>query len=744
MLVRGRRPQPKTLRTYLLLLVLVTLLPMLLFGGALIGWLVMEQRERVAADVEETAKALTLTIDRELDANIDALEALAGLNDLTTGDIPAFYERSQLARQQHPYWNNIALIDANGQQIANTARPFGADLPSVANFDFVQRLIGTRQPVVSDLIEGPVVGKPIIVVLVPVLREGALKYILSAVVNPKTWSELLAGFESRRDLIITLSDGNDRIVARARDADAFLGRKLPEWFIEARGETTQGILRGPNLENREVVGAYYPTRLARWSIFAGVTISSTIAPLDRTALVALGSAVVFLALSAGLATAVARRLAVPVRELAVAGQKLAEREPIIHAGAMRVRELDELRRILARASTDLVDAAKEAERAKDEALHSAEEAIRARDLAEKAERAKTQFFASASHDLRQPVQSLFFFAHALAERVKGHPEAELLSSMELSLDALKLLLDSLLDVSRLDAGAVKPQPAEFALSSLIERLAAEYGPRAESQGIGFRVVTTSAWVRTDPMLLERMVRNLIENALRYTAHGGILIGCRRGQNRVHIAVVDTGIGISEHQQELIFEEFVQIGNPERDRTKGLGLGLAIVKRLAALLDHRVTVRSEPGRGSTFSIELPRVQTRALQHRSAVIPANDGGRQLVVVIDDEALILLGLRAMLEDWKYDVVAAMSGEDAVRLLDDAGRVPDMIIADYRLREGRTGIEAIRDIHKACNSDVPAIVLTGDTAPERIAEVRGSGFRLIHKPITPTMLRDVLASVA
>jgi two-component system, sensor histidine kinase len=169
-----------------------------------------------------------------------------------------------------------------------------------------------------------------------------------------------------------------------------------------------------------------------------------------------------------------------------------------------------------------------------------------------------------------------------------------------------------------------------------------------------------------------------------------------------------------------------------------------VKRLAALLDHRVTVRSEPGRGSTFSIELPRVQTRALQHRSAVIPANDGGRQLVVVIDDEALILLGLRAMLEDWKYDVVAAMSGEDAVRLLDDAGRVPDMIIADYRLREGRTGIEAIRDIHKACNSDVPAIVLTGDTAPERIAEVRGSGFRLIHKPITPTMLRDVLASVA
>jgi signal transduction histidine kinase len=475
-----------------------------------------------------------------------------------------------------------------------------------------------------------------------------------------------------------------------------------------------------------------------------VTTSSTIVPLNRTILAALGSAVVFLALSIGLAAAVARRLAVPVRELAVAGQKLAEREPIVPAGAMRVRELDDLRHVLARASTDLLDTAKEAERAKDEALRSAEEAIRARDLAEKAEKAKTQFFASASHDLRQPVQSLFFFAQALAERFKGHPGAELLSSMELSLDALKMLLDSLLDVSRLDAGAVKPKPAEFPLASLIERLAAEYGPQAESRGISFRVVTTSAWVRTDPMLLERMVRNLIENALRYTARGGILIGCRRGQNTVRIAIVDTGIGISEHQHKLVFEEFVQIGNPERDRAKGLGLGLAIVKRLGALLDHGVTVKSEPGRGSAFSIELPLAQDGTLQHGSAVIPANDGGRQLVVVIDGEAIILLGLRAMLEGWKYDVVAAMSGEDAVRLLCDDGRVPDMIIADYRLRGGRTGIEAIRDIHKACNSDIPAIVLTGDTAPERIAEVKGSGFRLIHKPVTPTMLRQVLASVA
>jgi CheY-like chemotaxis protein len=211
---------------------------------------------------------------------------------------------------------------------------------------------------------------------------------------------------------------------------------------------------------------------------------------------------------------------------------------------------------------------------------------------------------------------------------------------------------------------------------------------------------------------------------------------------VRIVVTDTGIGIAEHQHEAVFDEFVQFGNPERDRAKGLGLGLAIVKRLAVLLDHKVTVSSKPGRGSSFSIELPQSQKCSIQLQSAVTPANGGGGQLIVIIDDEVIILLSLRLLLEDWKYEVVAAMSGEDAVKMLNDAGRIPDMIIADYRLRAGKTGLEAIRDIHKACNSDIPAVVLTGDT--ERIAEVRGSGFRLIHKPVTTATLRDILASVA
>lgn len=736
------RVRPMSLRGHLLRLVLVTLVPMALLGAVLIGWLVTHQRDRIAAGVQETAKALALTLDREIAANIAALEALAGLDVLTSGDLRAFYERSQLAHRQHPYWNNIALIDAGGQQLTNTALPFGAKLPSVAHFDFVQRLIATRRPVVSDMIQGPVVSKPIIVVLVPVLRDGALKYILSAVVNPRTWSDLLAALETGPDMILTLSDSKDRVLARSRDADVFVGHQVPAWFIDARGGG-QGLVRGPALDGREVVGAAFATRHAGWTLFAGVTVTSAYGTLDRTVLVASAAAVVLLGLSVGLAALAARRLSDPVHALAADGHKLAQREPTAADVRLPVRELDDLRRILAGAGSDLLRTAQEADRARGEAVRAADEAIRAQERAEKAERAKTQFLAAASHDLRQPVQSLYFFTQALAERLRGHPGAPLLASMEQALGALKLLLDGLLDVSKLDAGVVEPSVTECALAPLLERLSAEYGPRAEAQGLRFHVVATSAWVRTDPMLLERILRNLVENALRYTPQGGIVVGCRRGHGVVRLCVADTGIGIPETQQAAVFDEFVQIGNPERDRAKGLGLGLAIVRRLARLLGHEVHLRSRPGKGSVFAVDIPSARPRALPRRPVAIPANDGGKGLVVVIDDETIILLSLRAMLEQWGYTVVAAPSGDEAVALLQGLGQTPTMIIADYRLREGRTGVEAIRDIHGACGAPIPAVVLTGDTASERIAEVRNSGFRLVHKPITSTMLREVLGAM-
>ncbi len=374
---------------------------------------------------------------------------------------------------------------------------------------------------------------------------------------------------------------------------------------------------------------------------------------------------------------------------------------------------------------------------------------RAREEAEHAASAKSKFLAVASHDLRQPVQSLYLFAAALGDRLQGHPSLPLLDNMRQALDTLKGLLDGLLDMSRLESGKIAANPAEVRLGQVLGRLVAEYAPRAAQKGLELHAVPTRAWVRTDPSHLERILRNLIENALRYTRQGRILIGCRRsGPDRLRVEVWDSGIGIPGDRLDDIFEEFTQIqGNGDR----GLGLGLAIVKRLSKLLDHRVRVRSKEGIGSVFSVEMPRVVVEK-PRAAAVSPAGiDLFRQaandcetkgMVLVIDDEAIILLGLKAMLEGWGYSVLTARSGDQALERLRADGRRPQIVLADYQLQQGRTGPEALAAVQGLVGKDVPGIILTGDTAPERLDEARRNGFGILHKPVFPNDLRKMMAS--
>ncbi len=376
---------------------------------------------------------------------------------------------------------------------------------------------------------------------------------------------------------------------------------------------------------------------------------------------------------------------------------------------------------------------------------------RAREQAEQAAAAKSKFLAVASHDLRQPVQSLYLFAAALGDRLQGHPGLPLLDNMRQVLDTLKGLLDGLLDMSRLESGKIAANPAEVRLGQVLGRLVAEYAPRAAQKGLELRAVPTRAWVRTDPAHLERILRNLVENALRYTRRGRILIGCRRnGPDRLRVEVWDSGVGIPADRLEDIFEEFTQLqGSGDR----GLGLGLAIVKRLSKLLDHPVRVRSQEGLGSVFSVDMPRVV--AEKPRAAAASFHPAGMDLfrqaandcetkgmVLVIDDEAIILLGLKAMLEGWGYSVLTARSGDQALERLRADGRRPQIVLADYQLQQGRTGPEALAAVQGLVGADVPGIILTGDTAPERLDEARRNGFRILHKPVFPNDLRRMMAS--
>jgi two-component system, sensor histidine kinase len=259
-----------------------------------------------------------------------------------------------------------------------------------------------------------------------------------------------------------------------------------------------------------------------------------------------------------------------------------------------------------------------------------------------------------------------------------------------------------------------------------------------------RLMLTRAVVRSDATLLERILRNLVHNAIRYTNAGGVVVGCRRRGDAVRIAVCDSGVGIEAMHLSDIFQEFYQVANPERDRTRGLGLGLAIVDRLARLLNHPLDVVSVPGRGSVFSITVPRGEAATAEpYPSPPVEVFEGklGGALVVVIDDEAAVLDGMREVLQQWGCRPVLADSADEALSQLAGAKSRPAAVIADYRLRAGETGTAAIERIRSAHGSDIPGVIITGDTAPDRLREAEASGYHLLHKPVRPVRLRALLS---
>lgn len=368
-----------------------------------------------------------------------------------------------------------------------------------------------------------------------------------------------------------------------------------------------------------------------------------------------------------------------------------------------------------------------------------------KEAAERANAAKTRFLAAASHDLRQPLHAMGLFVSNLSERVRGTGTRKLVAQLSASMEALRGLLNALLDISRLDAGVIQPRIANCSLQLLFERLAHDYAVAAAQKKIALTFVPTDAWVRSDATLLERIVRNLVANAVRYTERGGVVVGCRRrGASQLRIEVWDTGIGIAAHELSNIFHEFYQVGNPERDRSKGLGLGLAIAQRLALLLDSRIDVVSEPGRGSMFALTAPRATAAGTETKAPAAPAPGRLRQaLVVVIDDERAIREATKITLEGWGCETVLADSGETALAGLAQCGRSPDVILADYRLRSGETGAGAVEGLQAKYGRHIPAIIITGDTAPDRLREAEASGYHLLHKPLAPARLRALLAHV-
>ncbi|MCI0430995.1 MAG: ATP-binding protein [Rhodospirillales bacterium] len=371
----------------------------------------------------------------------------------------------------------------------------------------------------------------------------------------------------------------------------------------------------------------------------------------------------------------------------------------------------------------------------------AEEAERhARGEAERANAAKSKFLATASHDLRQPFQAMRLFHHILQSRLADPGTREIATRLGEAMQAGEELLNALLDISTLEAGTVEPRTSDFPIQPMLTRLAQEFEAQAAAKGLDFRMVPSSAVVRSDPVLLERMLRNLLNNALRYTPRGGILLGCRRADHRLSLVVIDTGIGIAHEKQQAVFEDFFQIGNPERDRSQGLGLGLPIVARMARLLDHPIRVRSKPGHGSAFSISVPLLQASAAMPPPSVEPIIEvpPSASTIIVVEDDREQRIGMQMMLEGWGYRVVVAGSPEKALIAVRSAPRSPALVISDLRMPSRINGVETIAMISEIAGRRIPGIILTGDTGPDRLREAKQSGCVLLHKPFAPERLLE------
>jgi signal transduction histidine kinase/ActR/RegA family two-component response regulator len=360
----------------------------------------------------------------------------------------------------------------------------------------------------------------------------------------------------------------------------------------------------------------------------------------------------------------------------------------------------------------------------------------------------TRFLAVASHDLRQPMHALNLYLGALTNFELPAAMRPVVNNLRHCARTMDDMFANLLDLSRLDAQIVEPQLKEFAIAEVLGKLDVEFTPQALAKGLQFQIHHSLAIVNSDADLVEQILRNLIANAIRYTPTGHIVVNCLEFEQQLQIAVEDTGIGISTHDQETIFEEFFQVERKQESRrsTMGMGLGLAIVQRLVRLLNIPIKLQSQPDHGSTFAIGLPLAASQEMTDKHGRSKASNSAsllQALIVVIDDDENILMAMRGLLERWDARVITATSGAGALALCSEEIKIPDLLICDYRLKLNENGIDVINNFREEFNHLISAILITGDISPQLSDDAKAAGLILMHKPIQAENLHGTLTQL-
>ncbi len=730
-------PRGRLFRKYVLFF--VTLVSAALLSSGLIGLYFSYEENRAALVVLQREKALAVAA--KIEQYIGDIEHQIGWTALpqtgTEASAQRRYDFLKLLRQV-PAITEVSLLDRTGRERLRVSR-LGLDVLG-SNADY------SRDPRFTEVRDGkthfgPVYFRketePYVTIALP--AAGSDAGVIAVEVNLKFVWDVVSRIKAGEKGYAYVVDANGQLISHP-DISLVLQKLdfsgLPQVraaLARAAGARERNGASAADLHGRPVLAAEAPIPTLGWTVFVEQPRAEALAPLyasvARTGVLLL----LGLVLSVAASVVLARRMVTPIRALRTGAEN-------IGAGALdhriTVNTGDELE-ALAEQFNHMAARLQESYANLEQKVED-----RTRQL-ELANQAKSRFLAAASHDLRQPMHALGLFVAQLRDKVHTPDTRRLVDQVETSVSAMEKLLDALLDISKIDAGVITPQVEDFPVRAVLAKMESGFAPAAQAVGLRFRVVPSRLVVRSDPVLLERILLNLVANAVRYTERGGIVIGCRRRGVNVRIEVWDSGVGVPADKQREIFHEFYQLANPERDRSKGLGLGLAIVERLARLLTHRIALVSTPGRGSLFAIELPLgdAQRAAARAEAARPVGGDLAGALVLVVDDEALVRDGMQGVLVGWGCRVVAAASGDEALARLKECGETPDVIISDYRLREGETGIEVIERLHAAYSPTIPAAVVSGDTAPERLREAIAGGHRLLHKPVQPAKLRAMLS---
>ena len=713
------------LRSYLAILVLAGVVPLSILTLVVGITLVRQQRSTVDRGLSDTVQGLAALIENEVRTSIKSLETLATSQRLDKDDLSAFYEQARRVRERH-HWSTIGLLDTAGNHRLNLARPLGEPLPDLRDRDYFKQVVATGRPYVSDLLRGRATATTDIAVAVPVLREGRLKYVLFAGVDPARFPQMFQEQGLPKEAVAILVGRDGVLIARNPNHAGNVGQPLPAEYLTRIGQNTRGHFQRVSFENVTLESAYRRLPLTGWLVDVGMPADVLNSPVRRIAWLAMTLGGILVLGAFGLAVIFARRMAKDIDALTSLASRMGQGPPPMHPARLHVAEFDVMQRSMVNTDDSLTR------------LLASEQTARAE--AEALNRSKDQFLAMLSHELRNPLGAIVSAASLLkhdnapmADRARAVVERQALH--------LSRLVDDLLDVARITSGKVTLAREALNMAELITSMVTLWRAAGRLERHTVTADLSPVWVDGDRTRLEQVVGNIFTNAVKYTPAGGAVnLTLTEDGSEAVLRVRDTGIGIAPDMLPRIFDLFVQSETGLARTDGGLGVGLTLARRLVEMHGGQLTAESEgEGRGSTFTVRLPATAASAgVAPASTVREPAAAVRLRVLIVEDNADAREMLRASLALAGHDVIEAADGASGVELAKQ--EQPDVALIDVGL-PGLDGYEVARRLRADGMKTPRLIAVTGYGRAEDRARAIEAGFDgHIVKPVDPAILRAAL----